>query len=377
MEKTTSYPFYIKISCVLISLILLICIGIIGESIIVPLFLAMLISTLLIPLSVFMERKFHFSRSLAAISSTLLFLAVVVGILFLVGAQMSRLTQEWPAFEEQLVGGVHSIQLWVQDTFGIQQSKQLDFITEHASASLSTGTDLLAKTLSSISTMLMYLVFTVIYTIFLLIYRRHLVRFLVICFKHKQKNTVVKIIVEIQTMVKKYLIGLLLQMILVTIMTFIAYTVLGIKYNFMLAIITGLLNVLPYIGIFMAMLIGVLITFATTSASHVVLVLIALVIIHAIDGNIIMPKIVGSKVKVNSLVVVIGLVIGHMMWGISGMLLAIPTLAIAKIVFDRVDGMRAWGFLLGEEENENPMLNFSIAKMLKGKHKFPDKDDVN
>lgn len=377
MEKTTSYPFYIKISCVLISLILLICIGIIGESIIVPLFLAMLISTLLIPLSVFMERKFHFSRSLAAISSTLLFLAVVVGILFLVGAQMSRLTQEWPAFEEQLVGGVHSIQLWVQDTFGIQQSKQLDFITEHASASLSTGTDLLAKTLSSISTMLMYLVFTVIYTIFLLIYRRHLVRFLVICFKHKHKNTVVKIIVEIQTMVKKYLIGLLLQMILVTIMTFIAYTVLGIKYNFMLAIITGLLNVLPYIGIFMAMLIGVLITFATTSASHVVLVLIALVIIHAIDGNIIMPKIVGSKVKVNSLVVVIGLVIGHMMWGISGMLLAIPTLAIAKIVFDRVDGMRAWGFLLGEEENENPMLNFSIAKMLKGKHKFPDKDDVN
>lgn len=377
MEKTTSYPFYIKISCVLISLILLICIGIIGESIIVPLFLAMLISTLLIPLSVFMERKFHFSRSLAAISSTLLFLAVVVGILFLVGAQMSRLTQEWPAFEEQLVGGVHSIQLWVQDTFGIQQSKQLDFITEHASASLSTGTDLLAKTLSSISTMLMYLVFTVIYTIFLLIYRRHLVRFLVICFKHKHKNTVVKIIVEIQTMVKKYLIGLLLQMILVTIMTFIAYTVLGIKYNFMLAIITGLLNVLPYIGIFMAMLIGVLITFATTSASHVVLVLIALVIIHAIDGNIIMPKIVGSKVKVNSLVVVIGLIIGHMMWGISGMLLAIPTLAIAKIVFDRVDGMRAWGFLLGEEENENPMLNFSIAKMLKGKHKFPDKDDVN
>lgn len=377
MEKTRSYPFYIKISCVLISLILLICIGIIGESIIVPLFLAMLISTLLIPLSVFMERRFHFSRSLSAISSTLLFLAVVVGILFVVGAQMSRLTQEWPAFEEQLVSGVHSIQLWVQDTFGIQQSKQLDFITEHAASSLSTGTDLLAKTLSSISTMLMYLVFTVIYTIFLLIYRRHLVKFLVICFKHKHKNTVVKIIVEIQTMVKKYLIGLLLQMILVTILTFIAYTILGIKYNFMLAIITGLLNVLPYIGIFMAMLIGVLITFATTSASHVVLVLIALVIIHAIDGNIIMPKIVGSKVKVNSLVVVIGLVIGHMMWGISGMLLAIPTLAIAKIVFDRVDGMRAWGFLLGEEENENPMLNFSISKMLKGKHKFPDKDDVN
>lgn len=377
MEKLKAYPFYIKISCVLVSLVLLIYIGILGETIIVPLFLAMLISTLLVPLSSAMERRLHFSRSLAAIFATLFFLTVVVGVIFLVGSQMSKLSQEWPVFEEQLINGVHGVQQWIQDTFGIQQSKQLSFITEHAAASVSTGTDLLTKTLSSISTMLMYLVFTVIYTVFLLIYRRHLVKFLVICFRHKHKNTVDKVVGEIQTMVKKYLIGLLIQMALVSLLTFIAYTILGVKYNFMLAIITGMLNVLPYIGIFIAMIIGVLITFATASVSQVILVVFALVVIHAIDGNIIMPKIVGSKVKVNSLVVVVGLVIGNMMWGISGMLLAIPTLAIAKIVCDRVDGMRAWGFLLGEEENENPMLNISIAKMLQGRHKFPDKDDVN
>lgn len=377
MEKLKAYPFYIKISCVLVSLVLLIYLGVLGEAIIVPLFLAMLISTLLVPLSSAMERRLHFSRSLAAIFATLFFLTLVVGVIFLLGAQMRKLGQEWLVFEEQLINGVHGVQQWVQDTFGIQQSKQLSFITEHAAASVSTGTDLLTKTLSSISTMLMYLVFTVIYTVFLLIYRRHLVRFLVICFRHKHKNTVDKVVGEIQTMVKKYLIGLLIQMVLVTLLTFIAYTILGVKYNFMLAVITGMLNVLPYIGIFIAMIIGVLITFATASISQVILVVFALVIIHAIDGNIIMPKIVGSKVKVNSLVVVVGLVIGNMMWGISGMLLAIPTLAIAKIVFDRVDGMRAWGFLLGEEENENPMLNISIAKMLQGRHKFPDKDDVN
>lgn len=377
MEKIKSYPFYIKNSCVLISLILLIYIGVLGEPILVPLFLAMLISTLLVPLAAVMEKKLYFSRSLSAIFSTLLFLVVVVGLLILIGAQMKTLTQEWPAFQKQLLSGLHNIQLWVQDTFGIQQNKQLGFITAHASSSLSTGTDLLARTWSSISTLFMYLVFTVIYTVFLLIYRRHLVQFLVICFKHKHKNTVVKIIGDIQNMVKKYLIGLLIQMTLVVLMTFIAYSILGIKYSFMLAVITGLLNVLPYVGIFVAMILGVLITFATGSVGQVVLVIFALVVIHVIDGNIIMPKIVGSKVKVNSLVVVVGLVIGHMMWGVSGMLLAIPILAIAKIVFDRVDGMRAWGFLLGEEENENPMLNVSIAKMLKGRHKFPDKDDVN
>jgi predicted PurR-regulated permease PerM len=157
-------------------------------------------------------------------------------------------------------------------------------------------------------------------------------------------------------MVKKYLVGLILQMAIVSIMALIAFSVMGIKYSFMLAIITGVLNILPYIGILVALIISVLITFATASATKVLLVISAYIIIHLIDGNIVMPKIVGSKVKVNSLVVVIGLIIGEMMWGIFGMLLTIPSLAILKIVFDRVESLKPWGFLLGEENNEIPLI---------------------
>ena len=129
----------------------------------------------------------------------------------------------------------------------------------------------------------------------------------------------------------------------------------------MLAIITGILNILPYIGIFIALLIGALITFATSGISHVLFIVIAIVVIHAIDGNIIMPRVVGSKVKINSLIVIIGLVVGEMLWGLAGMFLTIPVLAILKIIFDRVEGLQSWGFLMGEDD-EVPVFKSTFDK---------------
>lgn len=131
-----------------------------------------------------------------------------------------------------------------------------------------------------------------LFTLFILIYRRQLVRFIIMCFADKHKAVVMDVVNSIQYMVKKYLIGLIIQMVLVTILSFIAYTIIGIKYNFLLAIITGIFNVLPYLGILIATVLGVFVTFATSSAANVLWVLVGMVAVHAVDGNIIMPKIV-------------------------------------------------------------------------------------
>jgi predicted PurR-regulated permease PerM len=71
---------------------------------------------------------------------------------------------------------------------------------------------------------------------------------------------------------------------------------------------------------------------------------------HLIDSNILLPVIVGSKVRINAFMTLLGVVIGEMLWGISGMFLSIPVIAITKIIFDRVESLQAWGMLLGEEE---------------------------
>jgi predicted PurR-regulated permease PerM len=134
-------------------------------------------------------------------------------------------------------------------------------------------------------------------------------------------------------------------------LSFIAYTIIGIKYNFLLAIITGIFNVLPYLGILIATVLGIFVTFATSSAANVLWVLIGMVAVHAVDGNIIMPKIVGSQVKLNSLIVIIGLIVGESIWGVMGMFLTIPIMAIAKIIFDRVEDLKPWGYLMGDDDD--------------------------
>ena len=159
------------------------------------------------------------------------------------------------------------------------------------------------------------------------------------------------IVEKVQQILRKYIIGLFIEMCVVSVVVFIAFWALGIKYAALLAIITGLFNIIPYIGIFSAMLISFLITFATAATTgKLFLVVITLVITHLVDSNILLPGIVGSKVKINPLITVLGVVLGEMIWGISGMFLSIPVIAVLKIIFDRVESMKPWGVLLGEEE---------------------------
>lgn len=353
MKRFLTLPFYVKLACVLISILLLGYLAKIGDTILIPMILGLLFSLLLIPLSNFMERKLHFPRTLAGILSVILFFGALGYGLFLLASQLTLLKEDFPAFKEQIMDGAGKLQSWVSQQFGIQHKEQMEFINKTASKSVDSGTLFLGTALVSLSSLFILFIFTFLYTFFLLIYRGHIVKFLLFVNRVEDRPIVVDVVRQIQYVVKKYLIGLLIQMSLVSLLVFICLSLIGVKYSLLLALITGVFNVLPYVGIFSSMLIISILTFATSSLTHVVLVILALIIVHMIDSNFIVPKIVGSKVKVNSLFAMLSIIIGEMVWGISGMFLAIPILAIAKIVMDRIKELKPWGFLLGEEDSKD------------------------
>ncbi|MNG97034.1 AI-2 transport protein TqsA [compost metagenome] len=353
MKRFLSLPFYVKLACVLISIILLGYLAKIGDTILIPMILGLLFSLLLIPLSNFMEQKLRFPRTLAGILSVILFFGLLGYGLFLLASQLTLLKEDFPAFKEQIMDGAGKLQSWVSEQFGIQHKEQMEFINKTASKSVDSGTLFLGTALVSLSSLFILFVFTFLYTFFLLIYRGHIVKFLLFVNRVEDRPIVVDVVRQIQYVVKKYLIGLLIQMSLVSLLVFICLSLIGVKYSLLLALITGVFNVLPYVGIFSSMLIIAILTFATASFTHVVLVILALIIVHMIDSNFIVPKIVGSKVKVNSLFAMLSIIIGEMVWGISGMFLAIPILAIVKIVMDRIKELKPWGFLLGEEDSKD------------------------
>lgn len=357
MKRFLILPFYVKLACVLISILLLGYLAKIGDTILVPMILGLLFSLLLIPLSNFMERKLRFPRTLAGILSVILFFGVLGYGLFLLASQLTLLKEDFPAFKEQIMDGASKLQSWVSKQFGIRHKEQMEFINKTASKSVDSGTLFLGTALVSLSSMFILFVFTFLYTFFLLIYRGHIVKFLLFVNRVEDRPVVVDVVQQVQYVVKKYLIGLLIQMSLVSLLVFIVLSLIGVKYSLLLALITGVFNVLPYVGIFSSILIISILTFATSSLTHVVFVILALIIVHMIDSNFIVPKIVGSKVKVNSLFAMLSIIIGEMIWGISGMFLAIPILAIVKIVMDRIRELKPWGFLLGEEDSKDEVYN--------------------
>jgi len=75
--------------------------------------------------------------------------------------------------------------------------------------------------------------------------------------------------------------------------------------------------------------------------------------VQFLDNNILMPRIVGSKVKINALATIVGVVVGGELAGIAGMFLSLPIIAVLKVVFDRTDSFKQWGVLFGDEKPEH------------------------
>lgn len=351
--KSTHAPFYFKLAMVLVSLIALGYISVLAKEILCPLLFALLFAILLLPLAHFFELKCKFARSAASGISVILLLLFLALIFYLVGSQITGLSHDWPMFKQQLSVSVDNIRHWISLKFHVDIDTQMSYFDSATSKILTEGTSLLGATVLSLSSTLLFLVFVMIDTFFLLFYRRLIMRFLISVFLEENSLVIYEIVAQVQFIIRKYILGLVLEMGIVAGVCCLAFWLLGIKYAILLGLITGLFNIIPYIGIFTALLLSTLITFATAAAaSKVLLVMITVIVMHLVDSNILLPLIVGSKVRINALITLMGVIVGEMMWGIPGMFLAIPVIAIAKIIFDRIETLKPWGLLLGDEKDE-------------------------
>lgn len=347
--------FVIRLACVLFSLIAIVYICILGKSVLVPLVIGFLVSMLLLPLANFQERKLKFPRILSSLVSPILFSLAVLGVIYFIGTQMAQFTEDLPEFQEQITDLFHKAQTFVYDRFGVSEEEQINYIEKNAEEVLKRGSGVVGTAVTSVTSMLASSTFVFLAIFFFLLYRSHLVKFLIWSFPPKYNKKVKEVVTEIQSIIKQYIFGLLIQVIAISALMFIAYSIIGIKYALLFAVLCGVLNLIPYIGIFTATVLAAIVTLATGEPIQALWVIVAVIVVNSIDGNIITPKIIGSKVALNSFVVLFGIVIAESIWGIAGMFLAIPILAILKIIFDNVEGLRPYGFVLGEDNASTPL----------------------
>lgn len=350
--KEIKLPFVLRLPLVLISIVALGYLAKIGKGVLAPLFFSILMALLFLPFANFLERKLRFARTISTFSSLLIMMAVLSGLVYFFSTQLSDFANDFPVLKAQVSKSFTQLQIWVSQNFHVNFDKQMSYINQALEKLLSSTALILGFTVSMFSSTMAFFLFSALFFIFILNYRRILYQFTISIFQNQHFEKVNEGIMEIQKIIKEYISGLFIQIIIVSIFTSVLLSVLGVKYAILLGVLTGLLNVIPYIGIIFSCLIACLISFAT-GGQHTLFVLIGYLVIHAIDGNITLPLVVGSKVKINALFTFIGLLIGEELWGISGMFLSIPFLAILKIIFERVEGLQPWGKVLGEESKLN------------------------
>ena len=355
-------PLNVKWALTLFTLISLGFLIIVGKLILCPLVFATLFSLLLLPVSKFFEERYHVHRSAASMLAVFLMLAIVALVLYLVGSQIADLLDDWPQLQSQLTSSYYHMVSWIKDNFHVTARRQMNIVNSATSKISDTNSsDAISVTVLTASSVLLFWVFVIIDTFFLLFYRRLLLQFLTAIFKKENAIAVYEVVERIKYIITKYITGLLLEMMVISTVCCTIFLIGGVKYALLLGLITGLFNIIPYVGIATALLVNVLITLSTTAAAgKVILVIVTTVIIHLIDANILLPMIVGSQVRINALITILGVILGEMLWGIPGMFLSIPVIAILKIIFDRVDNLQPWGLLLGDEIIEEEVVETKV-----------------
>lgn len=316
-----------------------------GSGILFPLILAGLFAVLLRPISKFLNEKVRLPNWLAIGITVVFAIAIVAALLYFMSYQISEFMNDLPTIKKNLQQNIWRLQNWINGKFGYSISEQKKYVD----STVSETKVISASSVGSITSSLMYLVLIPVYTFLILTYRSLILGFFLKLVNKKDLERLQSIITEMKSIVRNYITGLLIQVAIVSVLTGLGLWIVGVNYFIFLGVMTALLNLIPYIGIIVASIISSFIALAgSNDPTAIIGVLVVTVVVQFIDNNIIMPKVVGSKVSINALTSMVGVIIGGTLAGISGMFLAIPMIAILKVIFDRVPSLAAFGYLMGD-----------------------------
>jgi len=342
--NTRKYPFYLKATVIIFGLILTVYVLKILSGILIPVACAILLAALLNPVFNWICRP-SLPRAVSVLITVLFGIIVVGSIAYLVWIQIAQFSSSFPVFKVKLNSLAQELERWVYLHFGITTDKQLALIKN----ALDSGQSALGSTIGTFFTTISLVLLIPTYVFMLLYYKTLLLNFIYEIFAEENFKSVGEVLAQTKNAIQSYMVGLLIEMVIVSVMNAAALLLLGVKYAILIGVIGGILNMLPVVGGIVAIALPVLVATVTSNGfSTQAGVILAYLAIQFIDNHIIFPRFVSVKVQINALISLICVFLGNALWGIAGMFLSLPLIAVVKIICDRIDELRPWGKLLGD-----------------------------
>lgn len=340
-------PIYLLGLCALIAFLY------VAREFLIPLAFAGLIS---IMLSSVVNRLLNkgVTRILAVTFTVAPAILLILAFSIIFFSQFSNFADTFPKLLEKFRILTSQFINWGASFFNITPSGFEQQLTDLEKDLINKSGTVIGYTISTMSNTVVSIFLIPVYVFMMLYYQPILVGFLHNVFGKEHREKVNEILPVTKDIIKSYLIGLLIETGIVATLNSIGLFALGIEYALLLGIMGGLLNVIPYLGAIMAVTLYMIVALVTKSPSYALLVFINYLVIQFIDNNFLVPKIIGSKVKLNAFVSIVVVIAGGALWGIGGMFLSIPLMAVVKVICDRIEPLQPWGFLFGDSMPETP-----------------------
>lgn len=325
----------------------------VARSLIIPILLGGLLAMLFRGMSHRLEARGR-SRWWTALIAVGVFLLGLSLILSALVWQLSAFSENLTEIRERLSAQFLAWRDWVQETAGISPAKQEELVEEGASAASSEGGGPAAFALSTLGALL-DLVLVIVYMYLLLYFRSRIKEFILWVTPDQHRTKTKKIMYDATLVSQQYLGGLMAMIAILWILFGIGFSIIGVQGALFFAILCGLMEIIPFVGNFLGTTLTVLAVVAQGGGTGMILGVIAVyIIVQGLQTYILEPLIVGRQVRINPLFIIIVLVAGELLWGVGGMILAIPLLGIIKIICDHIPSLRPYGYLIGSENrNKN------------------------
>jgi predicted PurR-regulated permease PerM len=323
-----------------------------GKAFLIPVVFAGILSMLLLPITAWLERK-RFPKVLAVLCAVLLVIAVVAGIIGLISWQVADLAKNATQLESNVMQKVAQVKQYISTSLGVSPQEQQQMLQKQQQGSSGISQSITGF-LSSFGGILTDFLLILIYIFLFLYYRSQLHTFaLKLVAREKQAHAEV-VLEQIEKTSRNYFTGMMMMIGCLWVMYGIGFSIVGAKNAIFFAILCGILELVPFVGNLTGTAMAILVNLAQGGSSSVLIgIVITYAVVQFLQSYILEPLVVGNKVSINPLFTIGGIVAGELVWGIPGMILAIPIIGMIKIVCDNIESLQPYGYLIGEEDKKD------------------------
>jgi predicted PurR-regulated permease PerM len=336
-----------------------------GRSVFIPLTFGAVLAMLLLPICHWLQSK-GLNNGLSSILSVAALLLVIGALITLLQYQVSDIIDDLSKIEERVNSIVAGFKSYIKHHFGISNQEQQKIIKEQQSGGMGKVAGVVTTMLGSLAGIVIDAILVLVYTFLFIFFRGHFKNFILRMFKPENRDATREVLQNAGKVTQQYLGGLGLMIIMLWVMYGIGFSIAGVNNALFFAVLCGILELVPFVGNITGTSITVLMALAQGSDIKVVIgVIITYALVQFIQTYILEPLVVGDRLNINPLFTILIIVVGEAVWGVPGMILAVPLLGIFKIICDNCEPLKDYGFLIGPPKEKKGMEGNFITRMFK------------